>query len=101
MYYCLSCEEYFEKPDIDHFVAYCPNCGSDDWTEAQMCRCCHEYFPVEHDLLSFERPKYCPDCVKEAEDELRQIVTENMKPELIEVIRYVYMDFDFVMGGRN
>ena len=86
LYYCLSCEEYFEKPDIDHFVAYCPNCGSDDWTEAQMCRCCHEYFP---------------DCVKEAEDELRQIVTEHMKPELIEVVRHEYMDFDFIMGGRN
>ena len=55
MYICIHCGHHFEEPsnrynkrwsDSDDSEQYCPNCGSEDFEEAEHCEECDEWFPV-------------------------------------------------------
>lgn len=52
MYICLHCGHSFDEPhnrynrrwsDSDDSAAYCPNCGSEDFEEAEKCEKCGEW----------------------------------------------------------
>lgn len=74
MYYCRDCGCIFddheakiveERHGFDFGPAeiwkYCPNCNSDDFTEAKQCEHCGEWF-AEEDLLG---SVFCEGCFNE------------------------------------
>ena len=73
MYICKKCGEIFDEPDVMRFVEhhgeydepwavdYCPECGSDEFEEAECCSNCGEYF-AEEDVYG----GMCENCVKDA-----------------------------------
>ena len=61
MYKCKDCGRLFEEPyqhyeeDTGANEQGCPHCGSDYFTEVNVCKCCEDEY-VEDD--------FCEDCMK-------------------------------------
>lgn len=69
MYKCLHCGHEFEDIDRKHYdhgtgvwEEYCPNCGSEDFEEAEQCELCGEWHVADkvHNGV-------CDDCLQKAE----------------------------------
>ena len=85
MYICKECGKVFEEPCVEHddpspqgvglasgyyTYTYCPHCGSDEFTEADLCLCCGDYIP-SGDVL-------CKDCRADVAQTLTEL-KESMK----------------------
>lgn len=73
----------------------CPDCGSTKLTEANYCKTCHEYFvaPTYQD--------HCPDCILNAEDQLRSAIEKWVDPDYIELLKDEYPDLGYIMGDND
>ena len=69
MYICIHCGHHFEEPsnrynkrwsDSDDSEQYCPNCGSEDFEEAEHCELCDAWKPVD-DVIN----GCCRGCLEE------------------------------------
>jgi len=75
-YYCLNCGNTYTEDDAYWAGSYegegvmrgwlvdamlCPECLSEEWTEAAMCDACGEWFPAE-DTKQLEGYTYCAAC---------------------------------------
>ena len=80
MLVCKECGEIFQEEDAGELIytenlgefsrretwMTCPNCGSDDITDAEKCECCGEWF--DPDELSYSDAldqRVCSECAKE------------------------------------
>lgn len=68
MYICIHCGHHFDEPhnrynrrwsDSDDSQQYCPNCGSEDFEEAEKCVVCGEIV-AENKIVGH----VCRDCLK-------------------------------------
>lgn len=55
MYYCIHCGNSFDRADAKNYdpctglwEEYCPNCGSEDFEEAEQCAICGEWHKVDY-----------------------------------------------------
>ena len=96
MYICRTCGSLFSTPQFNkQGKSVCPDCGATDITEANYCRICHDYF------IGCPTRDYCPDCVLNAEDQLRNAVDKWVDPDYVELLRAEYSDLDYVLGDEN
>lgn len=68
---CSTCDFAFVEP-VHHgkYISVdsgrCPECGSDDYEEAELCDNCHELMPVAHAVpWKGETIQVCDKCVNE------------------------------------
>lgn len=96
MYVCKECGSVFSTPEFPkRGKAVCPDCGSKNFTEAEHCKTCHSYF------ISDGYAEYCPECIKKAEEQLREAVLQKVDPDYIELLRSEYDDLDYIMGNNR
>lgn len=78
MYWCTDCQSLFDESEMEveelshdseiepgETLCKCPNCGSDDFEEADRCECCGEYIRPGRTL--------CEDCEDAADNEIRNM----------------------------
>lgn len=97
MYYCKSCGSVFSQAEYTKNRKYvCPDCGSKDFSEANQCKICKDYFVSDS---SYE--KYCEDCKRNAFDQFVQAVNKYVDPDYIELLRDELSDLDWVLGDND
>lgn len=80
MWICMDCRETFSEPgtksedygwetDLGHVSAYqyyyvCPNCGSADFDETEICAKCGETFAKDEMDYNIDGDLVCKDCFK-------------------------------------
>ena len=76
MYKCLHCGNEFEDIDRRHYDCgtgvweeYCPNCGSEDFEEADKCEICGEIFPE-----SETENGVCKECLERASNDTETLM---------------------------
>lgn len=81
MFRCDNCERYFDEGKVIHeetgigmgsfreekSYEVCPHCGSEDFTDAQLCELCGE-------PTSTAGNDFCDDCIEELTSELKLAV---------------------------
>ena len=92
MYICETCGSVFSTPAFEKNKPACPDCGSKHIRVANYCKMCHEYF------VGGYYDKYCPDCVKAAEEQLRSAVEKWVDADMIELLRDTYSDLESILG---
>ncbi len=95
MYICKTCGSVFSTPAYHKRKSECPDCGSTNFTEAKYCKTCHEYF------VGAPNEEYCPDCVYNAEEQLRRAVEKWVDNDYIELLKDEYTDFEYILGGEE
>ena len=96
MYICTNCGAVFSSPEFTkNGKSVCPDCGSKSIREANYCRTCHDYF------IGCATEHYCPDCIEQATDQLRNAITKWIDPDYIELLRDEYNDIDYIMEGED
>ncbi len=93
MYVCKDCGSTFYTPHFKKSKSECPDCGSDNFVEAEQCPICREWFvgaPLQH---------YCNDCKWAAEEQLRRAVDRMVDTDFIELLCDEYTDLDFIIKG--
>ncbi len=95
MYICKECGSVFGTPEPHKGKSECPDCGSTNFSEANYCKTCHEYF------IGTCYQDYCPECVMKAEDQLISAVRKWVDDDYIEVLRDEYPDLDYLLGDRE
>jgi hypothetical protein len=96
MYICKTCGAVFSTPAFNkQGKSECTECGSANITEANYCKTCHEYF------VGCPTQDYCPDCVLNAEDQLRSAVDKWVDPDYIELLKDEYPDLGYIMGDND
>ncbi len=76
-YICFDCGTVFDKSEAGHEVDYrdwltgatltfmvCPNCGSDDFLEAEECCECNGHFAKDYDMILSGEYWYCKECAE-------------------------------------
>lgn len=73
MYICLHCGHTFDEIDRKHYdrstgvwEEYCPNCGSEDFEEAEECVECGAVKSADYLMNG-----WCEDCIRSAADDMR------------------------------
>lgn len=92
MFVCRTCGALFSTPAFNKNKSECPECGSANFSEANYCKVCHDY------LVAPSYQEYCPDCVLNAEDQLRSAVAKWVDPDYIELLKDEYPDIGYIMG---
>ena len=86
MYKCANCGEIFAEP-VKHprnGLMVCPECGIDDFEQAQECAECGDYF-FDYELHG----GLCQDCERKALKKIRD-ATAQLKEEMGEtILRYI------------
>lgn len=95
MYICKTCGSMFSTPAYHKSKSVCPDCGSTKFSEAKYCLCCHDYF------IAAPNEDYCPDCVYNAEEQLRRAVEKWVDPDYIELLKDEYNDIGYIMGDED
>lgn len=75
MYICLHCGHTFAEIDRKHYdpstgvwEEYCPNCGSEDFEEADECVECGAVKSADYLINGL-----CEDCIKSAAEDMRLV----------------------------
>lgn len=90
MYICDNCETIFEDPYIiredwgDNYC--CPNCESDDISDATQCKLCAETMAVREDL---GKENVCEQCEKDLKARFKELLEEGFDSEEIEVLNEI------------
>lgn len=84
MYICNDCGEVFERPKFVFdegcgWDDFCPDCGGQDFSEAEECKVCHDVYPIRRMSAS----GFCDECVAKAigefNEKLLELDTDTMK----------------------
>lgn len=95
--YCYDCESFFDEEDaktrlavpedsvpMGSYVACCPNCGSSELEEANVCKICGN--PIKPDVTDFCRP-----CTEFLDDGVQSLINHISGDSL--AARDVFMDY--------
>ena len=96
MYICRTCGSVFSTPSFSkNGKSECPDCGAAGISEANYCGVCHEYF------VGGTNDTYCPDCIANAEDQLRRAVEKWVDQDYIELLKDEYNDIEYILGDND
>ena len=97
MFVCGDCGAVFSTPMYKkrRSTPVCPECGSGHFREENQCRTCHNFF------IGAKYEDYCPDCVYNAEDQLRRAVEKWVDADYIELLKDKYPDLEYILGVED
>lgn len=87
MFYCDNCETIFEDPYIiredwgDNYC--CPNCESDDISDATQCKLCGDYMATRED---YRREQVCEECETDLKDRFKELVEDGFTEKELQAL---------------